>query len=237
MTALYITIYTIMAKAPKKYTEAKKLIPAGKQFTVEEAVDLAKKVSYAKFGGSIEIAIKTVANPKYNDQMLRGTTVLPHGTGKKQRIAVFVSEDKVDEVKKLGADIVGNATLVNDIKAGKIDFDVLVTTPEMIRDLAPVAKQLGPKGLMPSPKAGTVSQNLAQTIDELQKGRIEFKLDKTGNVHGIIGKVSFDSAKLVDNINAFIKAVEDHKPTGVKGKLIQKIVIAPTMGPGVQILA
>jgi len=196
----------------KKYDEAKKLIDANKAYTIAEAVELIKKVNYAKFDGTVEIAIKTNADPKYNDQMIRATTILPHGTGKSPRIAVYISEDKAAETKAAGADIVGTEILLNDIKAGKFNFDVLITTPDHIRDLASVAKQLGPKGLMPSPKSGTVTANVIQTVEEFKKGKMEFKLDKTGNVHGIIGKVSFDAKALEENIAAFLKALEDNKP-------------------------
>ena len=225
-----------MAKHGKKYVESKKLVDSNKLYTVAEAVELLKKTILTKFDSSIEIGVKTNANPKYQDQMLRATTILPHGTGKTVRVAVFISEDKAAEAKKAGADIVGTDSLIADIKAGKIDFDTLITTPEHIRDLAVVAKQLGPKGLMPSPKAGTVVVNVAQAVEETKRGKIEFKLDKSGNVHAILGKGSFDAKKLEENITSFIKALEDHKPTGVKGKLIKKAVLSTTMGPGIQIV-
>ena len=203
-------------KHGKKYVEVKKLVEKTKMYPLTEAVELLKKVNYAKFDAGIEIAVKTNANPKYNDQMLRATTILPHGTGKTKKVAVFITEDKVDEAKKAGA-------------------DVLITTPELIRDLAPVAKQLGPKGLMPSPKAGTVTMNIAQAVEETKKGKIEFRLDKTGNIHALVGKLSFDNAKLIENIESLMKAIEENKPTGVKGKLVKKVVIATTMSPGVQV--
>jgi len=225
-----------MAKHGKKYREVAKLVDPLKQYSLEEAVTLAKKVSTSTFGGSMEIAVKTFANPKYNDQMIRATTVLPHGTGKKIRIAVYISDDKQDEAKKAGADLVWSIDLIKQIEAGTIDFDVLVTTAEYIKDLAKVAKVLGPKGLMPSPKAGTVTVNLKETIWEIKKGRIEFRLDKTGNIHSSVGKISFSDEQLIDNINALIKAIESNKPAWIKGKLVKKIVIAPTMGPGVQIV-
>lgn len=220
----------------KKYVEAAKHIDKNKLYTIAEAVELVKKSGYSKFDGSVEIAIKTNADPKYNDQMIRATTILPHGTGKSAKIAVFVTEDKAAEAKSAGADIIGTETLVNDIKAWKINFDVLITTPDHIRDLAPLAKQLGPKGLMPSPKSWTVTPNIGQTVEEFKKWKMEFKLDKTGNIHGIVGKISFDAPKLEENIAAFIKAVEDNKPAGIKAKLIKKIVISPTMWPGIQIV-
>jgi len=223
-----------MAKG-KKYTEAKNKVDAMKVYPVADAVSLLKEVSYTKFTASVEIAIKTNANPKYNDQMIRSTIVLPHGTGKKVVIAAFVDDDKRDDAKKAGADIVGNEELIKDIKDGNIKFDVLITEPTMMRNLAPIAKILGPKGLMPSPKAGTVSPNIKSTIEQIKKGRVAFKLDKTGNIHALIGKMTFDNDKIAENVEAIIKAVIDNKPTGVKGKLIKKAVISSTMSPGIQV--
>lgn len=219
----------------KKYKEALKSFDNQKAYSIAEAVELVKKVSYSKFDSTIELAIKTNANPKYNDQNLRTTIVLPHGTGKSKKIAVFASEDKHDEAKKAGANVVGNENLLNEIKAGKIDFEILVTTPDMMRELAPVAKTLGPKGLMPSPKAGTVTTNIGQAVEEFKKGKIEFRLDKTGNIHAPVGKASFDESQLAENLEKFLQTIEDNKPSGVKGKLIKKVVITPTMWPGIMV--
>lgn len=219
----------------KKYDESKKHVDSMKLYTVQEAVQLLKKVNITKFDSTVEIAIKTNANPKYNDQIIRATTILPNGTWKTKRVAVFVSDDKIDEAKKAWADVVWHETLLNDIKNNKFDFDILVTTPDSIRDLVVVAKQLGPKWLMPSPKAGTVTPNIAQTIQEIKKWKIEFRLDKTGNIHAGIGKLSFDEAKIEENINSFIKAVDDNKPSWVKWKLIKKIVLSTSMSPWIQI--
>jgi len=227
--------YIIIMKHGKKYVEAKKLIDSSKAYSIAEAVTLAKKVSYAKFGWSLEIAIKTNANPKYNDQNLRTTTVLPNGSWKSKRIAVYVGDERQKEAKVAWADIVGYEDLLANIKNGEIDFDILITPAELIRELAPVAKTLWPKWLMPSPKAGTVTANIWATVEEFKKGKMEFKLDKTGNIHAIMWKLSFDENKLVENIESFIKVVEDNKPSGIKWKLIKKIVIAPSMGPGIQI--
>lgn len=203
-------------KHGKKYIEAKKLIDVTKAYPIKEAVTLAKKASYSKFGGSLEIAMKTNANPKYNDQNLRTTTVLPHGTGKSKRIAVFVNDERQKDAKNAGADIVGYEELLTKIKSEQMDFDILITSPELIKELASVAKTLGPKGLMPSPKAGTVNADIASAVTEFKKGKMEFKLDKTGNIHAIMGKISFDDQKLIENIESFIKSVEDNKPSGVK---------------------
>lgn len=222
-------------KVWKKYKEAAKLIEPMKRYSLEEGVELVKKVNYAKFKGSVEIHIKTFADPKYNDQMLRWTVVLPHGNGKTVRIGAFVSDEKIDEAKALWVDVVGSSDLLKKIEDGQINFDVLITTNDMMRDLAKVAKILWPKGLMPSPKAWTVTNDLKSTVDEIKKWRVEYKLDKTGNLHVGVGKVDFDSSKLLDNINALLKSIEENKPAWVKGKLIKKLVLAPTMGPGVLI--
>lgn len=224
-----------MQKHGKKYREAAKGVDSTKVYSISEAVALLKKSGYTKFDGSVEIAVKTNADAKYNDQMMRGTTILPHGTGKSKRIAVFTADEA--EAKKAWADIAGIETLLSDIKAGKFDFDILLTTPEHIRDLAPVAKQLGPKGLMPSPKAWTVVANISQAVEEFKKGKMEFKLDKTGNINAAVGRISFTEVQIEENIKSFLKALEDNKPTGVKGKLIKRVYIAPTMGPGITIEA
>ncbi|MCK9466963.1 MAG: 50S ribosomal protein L1 [Candidatus Absconditabacterales bacterium] len=222
-----------MSKKGKKYLASTAMIIKGKAYPLNEAVELVKKTSSVKFDATVELAVKTNANPKFNDQMLRGTAILPHGTGKTKKIAVFVLDEKLDEAKKSGADVYGSTDLLNNIKNGKMDFDILITTADSIRELAPVAKQLGPKGLMPSPKAGTVTNDLAKTVEEFKKGKIEFKLDKTGNVHVPVGKVSFTNDKLVENIQSILNTMEENKPTGVKGKLIKKVVISSSMGPGV----
>ena len=222
-----------MPKKWKKYVASASILVKWKAYPISEAVDLVKKTSTVKFDATVEIAVKTNANPKYNDQMLRGTTLLPHGTGKTKKVAVFVSDDKLEEAKKSGSDIFGSSDLLNDIKNGKLDFDVLITTPDSIRELAPVAKQLWPKGLMPSPKAWTVTNDLAKTVEEFKKWKIEYKLDKTGNVHIPVWKISFNDEKLVDNISSLLSVLEENKPSWVKWKLIKKVVISSSMGPGI----
>jgi len=224
-----------MPKHGKKYNEAHKLIAKNKVYSISECLDLIQKISYSKFDWSVDIAIKTNANPKYNDQNIRATTVLPHSIGKSKKIAVYVGDERQKDAKAAWADIVGYETLLEDIKNEKFDFDILITVPELIRELAPVAKKLGPKWLMPSPKAGTITTNIKEAVEEFKKGKMEFRLDKTGNIHASIGKVSFDSKILEDNIVALLKAINNNKPTGVKGKLIKKIVISPSMGPAIQI--
>lgn len=235
ITDFIINLIIPMAKKSKKYLEMAKLVDKKKSYTTAEATELVTKLGYTKFIPSIEIAVKTFANPKYNDQVIRATTSLPHGNGKTVKVAVYTSEDKIDEVKKAGADIVGSSDLLADIEKGNMNFDVLVTSPDLMKDLAKVAKALGPKGLMPNPKAGTVAIDLVGAVSEIKKGRFEFKLDKTGNIHATIGKANFTPEQLADNVTAFLSAINSHKPSGVKGKLIKKVVISPTMGPGVAI--
>ncbi|MCF7834609.1 50S ribosomal protein L1 [Candidatus Gracilibacteria bacterium] len=224
-----------MPKHGKKYDESKKKFDSDKIYSYAEAIELLKTINLTKFDPTVEIAVKTNANPKYNDQMIRSTTILPNGTGKSKRVAVYVGDDKLEEVKKSGADVVGSEALLTDIKNGKFDFDVLLTTPESIKGLVSVAKQLGPKGLMPTPKAGTVTTNIVQSVEEIKKGKIEFRLDKTGNIHAGIGKLSFGNKKLEENLESFLKAVEDNKPVGVKGKLVKKVVVSTSMSPGIQV--
>jgi len=226
-----------MTKTWKKYEASKKLVSSLQTYEIAEAIDLLKKTSYTKFDWTVEVAIKTHANPKYNDQNIRSTVVLPNGTWKTQRVAVFVSEESdMDLAKKAWADIVWNDTLIADIKSWKMEFDVLITTPTLMRDLAPVAKVLGPKWLMPSPKAWTVTTDIKTAVDEVKKWRLEFKLDKTWNIHCRIGKVSFETEKLTENYNSLLKAIDDNKPSWIKWKLIKKITLSATMSPWIQVV-
>ena len=217
----------------KKYVEAASLVQKWTAYPLQEAVELVKKTSNVKFDATVELAVKTNANPKYNDQMLRWTAILPYWTWKTTKVAVFVSDDKLDEAKKSWADIFWSADLLTKIKEWVFDFDVLITSPECIRDLAPVAKTLWPKWLMPSPKAWTVTNDITRTVDEFKKWKIEYKLDKTWNIHVAVWKVSFDSEKLIWNIKCILDALDENKPSGVKWKLVKKVVIASSMWPGV----
>lgn len=222
-------------KHGKKYQEVVKLIDKNKKYSLDEALELLPKLSYTKFPASVEIHVVTSANPKYNDQNIRSTTVLPHGTGKTKKVAAFVSDEDIEKAKQAGADIIGNQDLLQKIQDGKIEFDVLVTTPPMMRDLAKVAKILWPKWLMPSPKAGTVNTKIEETIKEIKKWRIEFKLDKGGIIHVVVGKISFKPEQLKENIISLIEAINASKPSWVKWKLIKSVYLAPTMGPSIQI--
>lgn len=217
----------------KKYRAAAEKIDQNKVYSLEEAVKLMKENKIAKFDESVEIHIRTNVDPKKGDQQVRGTVALPHGTGKTKRVAVITSTS-AKEAKEAGADVVGGEELIDKF-AKKIDFDVLVATPEMMPKLAKVAKILGPKGLMPNPKTETVTTKIKETVEALKKGRAAFKNDDSSNVHQAVGKLSFEDAKLVENIKAFVEAIEKSKPAAFKGKLISNITICSTMGKGIKI--
>jgi len=222
----------------KKYKAVAEKIDRNQVYALEEAMKIVKENKIAKFDESVEVHVKTNIDPKKGDQQIRGTVDLPHGTGKTKKIAVITSTH-ADEAKKSGADIVGGEEMIEEIKSGKIfgkgGFDVLVATPEMMPKLAPVAKILGPKGLMPNPKTETVTVKIKDTVSALKKGKAAFKNDNSGNLHQVVGKVSFDDQKLLENIKAFIEAVEKSKPTGLKGKLISSISLCSTMGVGLKV--
>jgi large subunit ribosomal protein L1 len=217
----------------KKYRAVVEKMDKNKIYSIEEAVKFMKENKIAKFDESIEIHIKTAVDPKKGEQQIRGTVVLPNGTGKTKRIAVITST-AVDEAKKAGADIVGGEEIIEKV-AKKIDFDVLIATPEMMPKLAKVAKILGPKGLMPNPKTETVTTKIKETIEALKKGKASFKNDDTANIHQVVGKISFEETKLVENIKTFIIAVEKAKPATVKGRLILGTSVCSTMGAGIKI--
>lgn len=219
----------------KKYAEKAALVDPKKLYPLAEAVELLTKLSTTKFDATTEVHVRILADTTQADQLVRTTVALPHGTGKTVRIAAFVPDDKIDEAMKAGAVVAGKEELVKDIVAGKIDFDIAIAVPEVMKDLGKVAKILGQKGLMPNPKAGTVTTNVAKTIQELQKGRIECKMDKQGIIHTVFGKISFGPQKLQENLEAVMQAIKDAKPAGIKGLYIGSISISPAMGPGVKI--
>jgi len=222
-------------KRGKKYKAIAEKVEKNKLYTASEAFALVKEGKVAKFDESVEAHIKLGVDTKKGDQQVRGAVVLPHGIGRKTRIAV-VTSTKAKEAKEAGADIVGAEDLIEKIKLGKFDgFDVLVATPEMMPKLAPVAKILGPRGLMPSPKTETVTDKIKETVEMLKKGKLSFKNDTAGVVHQVIGKFSFDAKKLEENYAAFIEAVNKAKPTGVKGKYMISVSVCSTMGPGVKV--
>ncbi len=224
-------------KKGKKYVQALELIEKGKAYTKEEAIELVKKTSTSKFDGSVEVAINLNLDTKKTDQQLRGAIVLPNGTGKTKRVLVLTKNaDQAKAAKEAGADFVGEADLVDKIqKENWLDFDIIIATPEMMPMLGKLGKVLGPRGLMPNPKTGTVTTDVTKPIEEVKKGRIEYRTDSYGNVHAIIGKVSFDAKKLVENLQAFVTVIVKSKPQTAKGTYIKNISVSSTMGPGVKV--
>jgi large subunit ribosomal protein L1 len=226
-------------KHGKKYRAVAEKFDRNKTYALEEAVNFLKENKISKFDESVEVHVKTNVDPKKSDQQIRSTVSLPHGTGKSKRIAVVTSTHE-KEAKEAGADIIGGEEFIEKIKSGKATegknkFDILVATPEMMPKLAPVAKILGPKGLMPNPKTETVTTKIKDTISALKKGKAAYKNDNSGNIHQAVGKLSFDDAKLVENIKAFMESVEKAKSTAMKGKLIANISLSSTMGVGLKV--
>ena len=220
----------------KRYQEAVKKIDPNKTYPLAEAIKLVKQTSTTKFDASVEVHVRLGINTGKSEQQIRGSVTLPQGTGKSKIIIAFVPEAKEKEAQAAGADIVGGENLIAEIKkTGKTDFAVAVAMPEMMPKLAAIAKTLGPRGLMPSPKNETITTNLAKTIGELKKGKINFKNDDTGNVHQMIGKVSFEPKQLEENFIAFIAALKKAKPSSSKGTFLQNIVLASSMGPGIKV--
>lgn len=224
-----------MAKFGKKYQDAAKLVEAGKAYDLAEAIEVVKKTATAKFDESVDVAVRLGVNPKYADQQVRGAVVLPHGTGKSKRVLVFAKGDKVAEAEAAGADFVGSDELVAKIKEGWCDFDVTVATPDMMSVVGRLGKILGPRGLMPNPKLGTVTMDLTKAVNEIKAGKVEYRTDKAGNVHVPIGKVSFDNAKLVENLQVLLDTLVKVKPAAAKGQYMRNITVSTTMGPAVTV--
>ena len=224
-----------MAKG-KKYIDSAKLIDRAAQYDVTEAMELVTKTATAKFDETVELHVKLGVDSRHADQQVRGAIVLPHGTGKTSRVLVFAKGDKAEEARAAGADFVGDMDLVQKIQGENwFDFDVVVATPDMMGVVGRLGKVLGPKGLMPSPKAGTVTPNVTQAVNEIKAGKVEYRLDKTNIIHCPIGKVSFGPEKLTDNLNALMGAIVKAKPAAAKGQYVKSCVAASTMGPGVKI--
>lgn len=224
-----------MAHRGKKYAQIASTLEAGKQYTLSEVTELLVKTSPTKFDASAEVHINLGVDPKFADQLVRGTVSLPNGTGKDVRVIAFVDDDKVKEALEAGAIKAGKDVLIEEVSKGFTDFDMAVATPDVMKDLGKVAKVLGPKGLMPSPKAGTVTPDVAKAIGEMKKGRIEFKVDKQGIVHCAFGKVSFGPEKLTQNLQVLIKAIQEAKPSGAKGTYLKSLFVTTSMGPSLQV--
>ena len=223
-----------MAKHGKKFTAAAAQVQ-DRPYSLEEAIPLIQKVKYVKFDETVEMAMRLGVDPKHADQMVRGTVVLPHGLGKSKKVLAIAGADKQKEATDAGADHVGGEELVDKIQGGWMDFDAVVATPDMMRAVGKLGKVLGPRGLMPNPKTGTVTPNVAQAIREIKAGKVEFRVDKTGIIHAPVGKTSFPAQSLIDNVHALVESVVKAKPAAAKGKYLKSVTVSSTMGPGVTI--
>jgi large subunit ribosomal protein L1 len=223
-----------MRSRGKKYTAAKQQVPA-KPHTIEEAVPLLQKVKYTKFDETVELSVRLGVDPKHSDQMVRGTVVLPHGLGKSKRVLVIAGVEKQREAKEAGADAIGGEELVERILGGWTDFDAVVATPDMMRAVGKLGKVLGPRGLMPNPKTGTVTPDVTKAVQEIKAGKVEFRVDKAGVVHAPIGKISFAAERLIANAHALMETIVKAKPSAAKGKFLKSVTMSSTMGPGVSI--
>ncbi len=224
-----------MAKKSKKFLAALEKVDTTKAYSVEEAVALVKELDYANFDATIEVAYRLGVDPKKADQQIRGAVVLPNGTGKSQKVLVFAKGEKAAEAEAAGADYVGDAELVQKINGGWMDFDVVVATPDMMGEVGRLGRVLGPKGLMPNPKTGTVTMDVAKAINEIKAGKVTYRVDKQSNLHAPIGKVSFDADKLIENFKTIQDTVLKAKPATAKGVYIKNVTITSTFGPGVKV--
>jgi large subunit ribosomal protein L1 len=226
-----------MAKKSKKYVDALKLVDRDTAYQVEEAIELVKKTATAKFDETVEVAVRLGVDPKKADQQIRGAVVLPNGTGKTQRVLVFAKGEKAKEAEAAGADFVGDEDMINKINQGWFEFDVIVATPDMMAQVGKLGRVLGPKGLMPNPKTGTVTFDVTKAVNEIKAGKVEYRVDKAGNIHVPIGKVSFETEKLSENFKTIIETLVKAKPAAAKGTYMKNVAIASTMGPGVRVNA
>ena len=224
-----------MAKKGKKYQEAAKLIEKGKAYPIEEAIELVKKTSTSKFDASVEVAFRLGVDPKHADQQLRGALVLPKGTGKTKKVLVIAKGAKAEEAKAAGADYVGDKEILEEIKKGWLDFEVVIATPNMMGELGKLGRILGPKGLMPNPKTGTVTMDIEKAVKEVKAGKVTYRTDKVGNVHIMFGKTSFESEKLVENFKTIYDTLLKVKPATAKGVYMRNISVSSTMGPSVKV--
>jgi len=223
-----------MAKHGKKFTAAAAQV-GDRAYSIEDAIPLIQKVKYAKFDETIEIALRLGVDPKHADQMVRGTVVLPHGLGKSKRVLVIAGADKQKDAQEAGADFVAGEEVVEKIVGGWMDFDAVVATPDMMRAVGRLGKVLGPRGLMPNPKTGTVTPDVAKAVREIKAGKVEFRVDKTGIIHAPLGKTSFPAQSLIDNTHALVDSVVKAKPAAAKGKYLKSVTVSSTMGPGITV--
>jgi len=223
-----------MPKRGKKYREAETRVPQDELFAPNRAVSFVRELSFANFDETVEVSIRLGVDPRHADQIVRGTVVLPHGTGKSVRVLAIAQGDGAREAEEAGADYVG-PEYVQKIKDGWLDFDVVVTTPDMMGQVGQLGRVLGPRGLMPTPKAGTVTMNVGQAIREIKAGKIEYRVDRTGNVHAPIGKVSFSEDQLEENLGAFMDSIVRQRPSAAKGQYVRTVAVSSTMGPGVPV--
>lgn len=224
-----------MAKKGKKYVEAAKLVDRTQTYSVQEAIELVKKTNTTKFDATVEVAFRLGVDPKKADQQIRGAVVLPNGTGKTQRVLVFAKGEKAKEAEAAGADYVGDADYINKIQQGWFEFDVIVATPDMMGEVGKLGRVLGPKGLMPNPKTGTVTFDVQKAVNEIKAGKVEYRVDKAGNIHVPIGKASFEDQKLVENFNTIFDTLLKVKPAAAKGTYMKNVTVTSTMGPGVKV--
>ena len=224
-----------MAKKGKKFIEAKKLVDSTTLYSVEEAVELVKKTNVAKFDATVDVAFRLGVDPRKADQQIRGAMVLPHGTGKVRSVLVFAKGEKAKEAEAAGADFVGDSDMINKIQQGWMEFDVVVATPDMMAEVGKLGRVLGPRGLMPNPKTGTVTMDVTKAVNEIKAGKVEYRVDKAGNIHVPIGKVSFEADKLVENFKAFHDVIAKAKPATVKGTYMTNLTITTTQGVGIKV--
>ena len=225
-----------MAKKSKRYLEAAKLVDSSKSYSIEEAVALLKKVATSKMDESVELSFNLNVDPRHADQLIRGAMVLPNGTGKTQTVAVVADGEKAKEAQEAGADFVGDQDLIDKISKGWFGFDVLVATPNMMGKLGRLGRVLGPKGLMPNPKTGTVTMDVANAVDEIKKGKVTYRVDRGGNLNVMIGKASFDEEKLIENFKAIYTRIVKARPSSIKGTYMNTCVLTSTMGPAIHIV-
>lgn len=225
-----------MAKKSKRYLEAAKLVDSSKDYSIEEAVALLKKVATSKMDESVELSFNLNVDPRHADQLIRGAMVLPNGTGKTQTVAVVADGEKAKEAQEAGADFVGDQDLIDKISKGWFGFDVLVATPNMMGKLGRLGRVLGPKGLMPNPKTGTVTMDVANAVDEIKKGKVTYRVDRDGNLNVMIGKASFDEEKLIENFKAIYTRIVKARPSSIKGTYMNTCVLTSTMGPAIHIV-